>query len=73
MKGLGDGTGVGAPTGFVTYHLLCREIDLAADWMEKAIAQRYPGVLFFVNLPFGRQLRESARWPALAKLMNRPI
>src|SRR5688572_21295468 len=69
---LGDRTAFGAPLGFVVFHLVCGEPRLAADWVEKSIEQRYPGILFFVNLPFGKVLRASPRWPALARRMNLP-
>jgi serine/threonine-protein kinase len=69
---LGDGTAYGAPLGFVGYYLTCLDIDLAADWAEKAIAQRYPIFTLYLRLPLARNLRVSPRWPALAKMMNLP-
>jgi TolB-like protein/predicted Ser/Thr protein kinase len=57
----------GAPRGLTMFHLLCGEIDQAADWFEKAIEQRDPA------MPgLGYRFRSSPRWPALAKLMNLP-
>jgi len=59
----------GAPRGLATFYFLCAEIDQAADWAAKAIEQRDPGMpIVLASAPF----RSSARWPALAKLMNLP-
>ncbi len=69
---LGDGEAYGAPLGFVNYYLLCSEIDLAADWAEKAIKQRDPALHAFLRFPHAKQLLESSRWPALAKMTNLP-
>ncbi len=69
---LGDGTAFGAPFGFVYYHLICSEIEQAADWAEKAMDQREPWVIFLLMLPHAKALRQSPHWPALAKMMNLP-
>jgi len=61
----------GDPIGPAIFHLLCGEMDATADWTEKAIEQRQPAVLFFVNA-HATALRSSARWPALARMMNLP-
>jgi len=53
--------------GWATYHLICLEIDQAADWIEKAIDERDPRVTFLI-----RFMRTSSRWPALAEKMNLP-
>ena len=67
---LENGRIYGSAIGFVLVHLLCDEVDLAADWLTKSIEERYPGTLFFAQAPLARPLRESPRWPALAKMMN---
>ena len=72
LETLGDGNAYGVPLGFVGYYLMCSEIDLAADYAEKAIAQRQPMVTAFMRMPLARALRASPRWPALAKLTNLP-
>ena len=72
LEKLGDGTAFGAPFGFVYYHLICSEIEQAADWAEKAMDQREPWVIFLLMLPHAKPLRQSSRWPALAKMMNLP-
>jgi tetratricopeptide (TPR) repeat protein len=69
---LGSGQAYGAPHGLATFHLLCSDIDRAADWVEKAIEERDPSVLLSLRLPYAQPLRSSARWPKLAKLMNLP-
>jgi tetratricopeptide (TPR) repeat protein len=60
------------PGSFVIYHLLCSETDAAADWYEKAIAQKDPVAAVWAASDLFKPLRESPRWPALAKLMNLP-
>jgi eukaryotic-like serine/threonine-protein kinase len=58
--------------GRVLYHVLCADIDQAADWYERAINERDPFALVFANGPLGEPLRASTRWPKLAKMMNLP-
>jgi|SRR5579862_887365 len=72
LREMGNGTAYGAPFGLFCYHFLCSEIEQAADWVEKAIAQRDPVLLFPLRLPLMKDLRQSSRWPALAKMMNLP-
>ncbi len=72
LRKLGDGTAYGAPLGFVGYYLTCSEIDLAADYVEKVIAQRQPMLTLYMRLPLAKELRASPRWPALAQMMNLP-
>lgn len=64
--------GLVAPTGMVLYHLICGEIDAAADWFEKAIERRDPLLVPWIRLPLAQPLRESPRWPKIAKMMNLP-
>jgi serine/threonine-protein kinase len=56
--------------GRVEYHLLCSEIDEAADWYEQMIEQRDPFAIVFAHAPVGRALRQNARWSKLAGMMN---
>jgi TPR repeat protein len=67
---LGDGQAYGAQLGFVNYRLLCSEVDLAADWAEKAVEQRDPALHAFLRFPYAQELHGSSRWPALAKMKN---
>jgi TolB-like protein/Tfp pilus assembly protein PilF len=69
---LGDGKGCGGPLAFFFYHLLCSEIDEAADWAEKAIEEREARILLSLLMSPAKELRSSSRWPALAKMMNLP-
>jgi serine/threonine-protein kinase len=61
-----------AAVGRSHFHLLNGNIGEAADWMEKAIGERNPGVVYYVLSPMAKALRESPRWPALAKMMHLP-
>jgi TolB-like protein/predicted Ser/Thr protein kinase len=56
----------------VYYHLLCSEVDAAADSFEKAIEQRHPMLAPLLGHPITRPLRTSPRWPALMRMMNLP-
>jgi eukaryotic-like serine/threonine-protein kinase len=58
--------------GRALYHLLCNDVDEAADWYERAINGRDPFALVFANGPMGSALRQSSRWPKLARMMNLP-
>ncbi len=55
------------PRGMFAFHFLSDEIDQAVVWLQKAIEQRDP------TIPASAaRLRSTARWPALAKMMNMP-
>lgn len=60
----------GVPLALMVFHLLCHELDQAAEWANGAIDQRTPGVLQFVHMPMAAELRASAHWPALAARMR---
>ncbi len=62
-----------APIGMVVYHLLCSELDAAADWYEKIVEQREPFAVMYAHTAIVAPLRSSARWLSLAKTMNLPI
>jgi serine/threonine-protein kinase len=62
---LGAGDGYGAPLALATCHLVCSEFDTAADWIERAIAQRHPAVFFFLHT-HAHALRRGPRWPSIA-------
>jgi tetratricopeptide (TPR) repeat protein len=72
VQRLGSGEAYGASTGLAMFHTCCGEIDLAADWFEKAIEERYPIVLSILQSAIGEPVRACARWPKLAALMNLP-
>jgi eukaryotic-like serine/threonine-protein kinase len=61
-----------AAVGRFSYHLLIGNIAEAADWAEKAIEERNPGIVYYVLSPMAKPLRDSPHWPTLAKMMNLP-
>jgi serine/threonine-protein kinase len=69
---LGDGQEYGTAFSLADFHLLCGEIDKAADWLEKAIGQRQSIALFWMMLPYWKVLKSNPRCPALMKLLNLP-
>lgn len=72
LEKLGPGDRYGAPLGLALFYCVCGDVDKAADSVEKAIEQRNPNLVIFLNLAVARPIRSSPRWPALAKLMNLP-
>jgi len=58
----------GAPMSLFFFHLLCEEMDIAAEWLQKAIEQRLPLATIYASIFF----RSTSQWPALARLMNLP-
>jgi len=58
--------------GRVLYHLLCSEIEAAADWFKKMIEQGDPFALIFARASVTKPLRQSSHWPELARMMNLP-
>ncbi len=60
------------PFGMMLYHLLVSDIDAAAHWFEKSIERREAFAVVYFRAPILQPLRESPRWPALAKMMNLP-
>ena len=72
-KALGSGEALGDARAHALFHLLCSEIDQGADWVEKAIAQRDPSMMFYLRFVVSRGLRASHRWPKIAKMINLPV
>jgi eukaryotic-like serine/threonine-protein kinase len=72
IQELGSGQSYGAPVALAVFHACCGEIDLAVDWVEKAIEERHPSVALWLQSANGKPLRASPRWPKLAALMNLP-
>ena len=70
MRELGDART--NPFSRVFFHVLRGEIDLAADWYEKAIEQRELFAVICAPAPVIMPLRKSQRWKRLAMLMNLP-
>ena len=67
-----SGREYGQPLGLAIYYLLISDLEKAADWMERAIEQRIPGVVAHRLMPLFAALHASPRWPKLAALMNLP-
>jgi tetratricopeptide (TPR) repeat protein len=67
---LGAGDAYGASGGLALFHLCSGDLDVAADWFEKAIEERDSLVGSFLRSALSEPLRLSARWPKLAALMN---
>ncbi len=72
LERLGSGEKYGAPFGLVVFHLVCSEIEEAAEWAEKAIEQRDFRLVITMSQPILKDLRSSSRWPRLARRMNLP-
>jgi eukaryotic-like serine/threonine-protein kinase len=72
IQRLSSGQVYGTPMGLAIFHTCCDEIDLAADWIEKAIEERFPSVAYWLQTGIAEPLRASPRWPKLAALMNLP-
>jgi serine/threonine-protein kinase len=72
IQTLGSGEAYGASAGWVYFHTVCGEIDLAEDWLEKSIEERHPQSATFLQGAIGEPLRASRHWPKLAALMNLP-
>jgi len=60
-----------APSGLVMYYIACSEIDAAADWFAKAIAQGEFQPLMWICADSFR-LRSTPPWLAIARMMNLP-
>jgi len=69
---LGGGERYGAAMGLAMFHTRCGDLELAADWFEKAIEERDPTAAVYLQSATGQPLRASPRWPKLAALMNLP-
>jgi hypothetical protein len=46
------------------------EVDRAFEWLEKAYAQRDPGVSYCASDPFLQRLHDDARWLPFVKKMR---
>jgi serine/threonine-protein kinase len=60
------------PIGMIVYHLVCRDLDAATDWYERAIEQRQPMAVVLAAAGYMKAVRSSPRWSKLAKMMNLP-
>jgi eukaryotic-like serine/threonine-protein kinase len=71
-KTLGSGGHFGDARAQAVYHLICGEIDTAADWVEKAIGERDHSMQYYLRFVIGRRLRLSPRWRKIARMSNIP-
>jgi tetratricopeptide (TPR) repeat protein len=62
----------GVARGLTMFHLITGEIEKAADCCERRIEQRDGLLALSTAFPVYKPLRESPRWPKLAKMMNLP-
>jgi hypothetical protein len=69
---LGHGERYGAAMGLAMFHIRCGNLELAADWFEKAIEERNTTVAVYLQSATGAPLRATPRWLKLAALMNLP-
>ena len=61
-----------APLGRAIYHSILEQTGFAAAAYEQAVQDRDPLAWFFVRAPRFAGIRESARWPSLARMMRLP-
>ena len=69
---LGSGEALGDARAHALFHLICGEIDEAADWVEKAIEQHDSSMRFYLGFVICKGLRASHRWPKIARMVNLP-
>jgi serine/threonine-protein kinase len=69
---LGSGVAPGDAHVQALYHLLCGDLDLGADWAEKAIDQRDLAMMVYLRFVVCKDLRASHRWPKIARMLNLP-
>jgi serine/threonine-protein kinase len=60
------------PMALALYHLQLGELDQVAEWMVKAIEQRYPLIPNLLRGPVGKALRQTSRWDELVSLVRLP-
>jgi TolB-like protein/Tfp pilus assembly protein PilF len=70
VSALGLGEVYGASKGLAIFHTVCGNIQLAADWYERAIEERDSFAVSYLQAAIGEPLRASQYWPKLAALMN---
>jgi TPR repeat protein len=59
--------------GTAMYHLVLKDGEAAAEWYQKALEQNDLIAMQIRNSrTLMKPLRESRRWPVLAKMMNPP-
>jgi serine/threonine-protein kinase len=72
LEALGDGSAFGAPFALANYYLVRADLDRAAEWYEKGIAQRDTRMPWISAGLHGDLLTSSPHWGRLARLMKLP-
>ena len=72
-RSLGSGGQFGDARARAVYHLICGDIDTAADWVEKAIDERDHSMQYYLRFVICRRLRSSRRWPKIAQMSHIPV
>jgi hypothetical protein len=75
LRDLQPGDQYGAPIAWLLVHLVCSEIDRAADWAWKVFEQRDPrliSVIVLLRAASPNILRSNARWSMLANALGVP-
>lgn len=62
---------LGVPRGLATYHVMLREFQAAADWIEKAIDQGDPAALTMLRL-WQVELFSTPHWARFMRKLNLP-
>jgi TolB-like protein len=76
LQRLLPGDQYGTPMGLLLVHLVCSELDRAADWAEKVLEQRDPRLIFVIGLlraPSRNVFLSHGRWSALAATLKIPL
>jgi TolB-like protein len=62
--------GIGDAPAHALFHLLCGDLDQAADWSEKAIEERDLSISIYLRFVVSKDLRASPRWGKIARQLN---
>ncbi|HYM13697.1 MAG TPA: winged helix-turn-helix domain-containing protein [Bryobacterales bacterium] len=76
LQKLLPGDQYGTPLGLLLYHLMCSEMDRAADWAAKVFEERDPRLIFVIALlrtPSRNILLSNRKWSALAGALHVPL
>jgi len=75
LQKLLPGDRYGTPLGLLLVHLMCSEMNQAADWAWKVFEERDPRLITVIALlraPSGNAFLSDSRWSALASTLNVP-
>jgi TolB-like protein/Tfp pilus assembly protein PilF len=73
VETLGSGDALGDARAHALFHFLCGEVDEGADWAEKAIGEHDLSMMIYLRFVVCKGLRESHRWPKIARMVNLPV